>query len=85
MYAKLENGTFIPAPNKLHKIVEDREVFIVNPSDEVLLEEGYLPVEESEYPECEEGFHAECHYEERDGSIVQVWEIVKDEVAEVEE
>ena len=43
-----------------------------------LLENGYLPVSETEKPEDGESYHYEPDYIEGDGEIVQSWERVDD-------
>ena len=72
-YAKLINSYPQYAPRKLH--VGDAVVF--NPTDEMLLGAGYLPVIETEPPEVDELHYTEPRYAERDGQIVQEWDIVE--------
>ncbi len=72
MYAKIENGVFIPAPHYL--IMGDREIH--NPTPETYAEAGFLPVTEAEKPVTPEGEapkHYAPTYTEQDGRIVQEW------------
>ena len=72
-YAKLINNYPQYAPRKLH--IGDKVVF--NPTDEMLADAGYLPVIETEPPEVDELHYAEPSYVERDGQIVQEWDVVE--------
>ena len=72
-YAKLNNNYPSYAPHRLH--IGDKVVF--NPTDQMLADAGYLPVIESEPPETDERHYAEPRYVERDGQIVQEWDIVE--------
>lgn len=69
MYGKLINEALSPAPNPIH--LEGFKIY--NPSGEQYLKAGYLPVEETPYPE-EPGSVYQPHWEEQDGKIIQVWE-----------
>lgn len=71
MHAKITaDGQLQVAPKRL-------KIDIVNPSVERLEFEGYKEVIETPCPECDEEHEAVSHYEEQDGKIVQVWEIVE--------
>lgn len=72
-YAKLINSYPQYAPHRLH--IGNAVVF--NPTDEMLIDAGYLPVIESEPPEPTEGCYYEPVYEEVDGQIVQSWVAVE--------
>ena len=72
-YAKLNNNYPSYAPHRLH--IGNAVVF--NPTDEMLISEGYLPVIETEPPEPTEGCYYEPVYEEVDGQIVQSWVAVE--------
>ncbi len=72
-YAKLIDNYPSYAPRKLH-VGND---WVFNPTAEMLTAAGYLPVIESDYPEVEDNFYAESHWAEKDGQIVQTWEIVE--------
>lgn len=72
-YAKLINSYPQYAPNPI--IVDGR--VLGNPTDEMLADAGYLPVIETEPPEVDELHYAEPRYVERDGQIVQEWDVVE--------
>ena len=73
MYAKLINGTLRSAPKK----VDYNGKTIFNPTEDVLLDMGYLPVTYTDVPtDATEGQHYESHWEQTDAKIVQVWELV---------
>lgn len=76
MYGKLlENGVMKPAPLSLR--LSDSE-YILNPSDEVLLEHGYLPVEETPIPPgIYDDKHWEFRWEQVDGVIYKRWKLVE--------
>jgi hypothetical protein len=57
---------------------------IGNPPDEVYAEAGYLPVVETDPPETDAQPYAEPHWVERDGQIVQVWELVEIPISDEE-
>lgn len=80
MYAKLINGTLRSAPKK----VDYNGKTIFNPTDDVLLGMGYLPVTYTDMPsDAPTGQHYESHWEQTDTEIAQVWTLV-DNPAEVE-
>lgn len=72
-YAKLINDYPSYAPRRMRI----GNVWVYNPTDEQLLSEGYFPVIETEPPDVDELHYAEPRYVERDGSIMQEWEIVE--------
>lgn len=72
-YAKLINNY----PQNAPRCLQVGGDWVFNPTDEMMLNAGYLPVIEQEYPEVEEGFYAEPRYAEQDGQIVQVWEAME--------
>lgn len=74
MYAKLIEGAFYPAPSKLHV----GKTIVYNPSEAVLLADGYKPVVYTDMPETEPGFYAESSWEDDGTSIVQVWTVVEE-------
>ena len=78
MYAKLENGVLYRSPKK----ITEGNMVIFNPTVDMLITLGYLPVVMTDPPE--EGY-AEAHWEEQNGEIVQVWEIIDDEGISSEE
>lgn len=73
-YAKLISGVIQWAPRK----IKNGNTVTYNPAAEMLEAIGYLPVTMTDPPEAPEGYVAEPHWEEGDGSIVQVWEVVED-------
>ena len=88
MYAKLINGVLVEAP----KILKHNGLIYHNPQGEVCIENGYLPVVESPYPEVDENNFVsyEPHYEQIENEIIQTWveaviEVVTTEVIEKEE
>ena len=73
MYAKLVNGTLRSAPKK----VDYNGKTIFNPTEEILLGMGYLPVTYTDMPtDASNGQHYESHWEQTDTEIVQVWTLV---------
>ena len=73
MYAKLINGTLRSAPKK----VDYNGKTIFNPTEEILLDMGYLPVTYTDMPsDAPDGQHYESHWEQTDAEIVQVWTLV---------
>lgn len=82
-YAKLINSYPSYAPRKIR--IGDEWIF--NPTEQMLIDAGYLPVIETEPPEVDELHYAEPRYVERDGQIVQRWaavEIEKPPITEAE-
>ena len=73
MYAKLINGTLRSAPKK----VDYNGKTIFNPTEEILLDMGYLPVTYTDMPsDAPYGQYYESHWEQTDTEIVQVWTLV---------
>lgn len=70
-YAKLINNELIYAPRKLNY----QNSVIYNPSNELLLQEGYKPVTYTNYPSTEEGYIAVSSWQETENEILQVWSI----------
>lgn len=66
-YGKIENGVLVYASNSL--IINDTRV--INPTVEMLLEQGYKPVIRTEYPQ--DGRHYKQGYEETANEITVVW------------
>lgn len=79
-YAKLIDGYPTYAPRRM-RIGSN---WIYNPTDDQLFSEGYLPVIETEPPEADANHYAKLRYIERDGSIVQEWELVEIPISEEE-
>lgn len=74
MLAKLENGVLIPAPEKRYL----GQSLVYNPTEEVLLEAGYLPVQYAARPEVDEGYYAVPGWVQEKAVIVQRWSVKKD-------
>lgn len=63
-------GTLRSAPNK----VDYNGKIIFNPSEEILLDMGYLPVTYTDMPtDAPDGQHYESSWEQTDTEIMQVW------------
>ena len=75
MYAKLINNTIRPAPKK----VSYNGSIIFNPTEDVLLDLGYLPVTYTDMPtDAPSGQHYESNWSQTDTEIVQVWGLTDD-------
>lgn len=73
MYAKLINGTLRSAPKK----VDYNGKTIFNPTEEILLGMGYLPVTYTDMPtDAPDRQHYESSWSQTDVEIVQVWTLV---------
>lgn len=70
-YAKMQDGDAMFAPNAL--VISDFIVF--NPTDEMFLNAGYLPVVETAPPEVDENHIAVPLYAEDGNTIVQSWAV----------
>lgn len=79
-YAKLINNQIQYAPNPIK--VGDR--VIGNPPGEVYIQQGFLPVIETDPPEAPEGYYYSPGWEEQDGQIVQTWELVEIPISDEE-
>lgn len=73
-YAKLINNYPQFAPR--HLTVGNYVIY--NPPGEIYLEQGWLPVRNTEPPVAEPGWHYEETWSEASGEIVQGWVLVKD-------
>ena len=79
MYAKLENNTLIPAPNRI--ILSGMQIF--NPTSEHLTQAGYKPVIETSMPDdAPDGQHYEPTYSDSGDTITQGWTLVENEEVE---
>lgn len=78
MRAKIIDGVFTPAPRKIRREIGGETYITYNPTDEMLAEQGWLPVIETDPPVPPEGYHYEPTYTEDSGEIVQGWELVQD-------
>ena len=89
MRAKIIDGVFTPAPRKIQREIDGVEYTTYNPTDEMLIEAGWLPVAETPMPDdAPDGYHYEPVYTEwqtETGSeILQEWELVKTEYSDAE-
>lgn len=74
MFGKLENNIFIQAPTK----IQIEENIIYNPTNEMLITEGWFPVEENElFTEPPEGYQYIPVYTQLSDKIVQDWELAE--------
>lgn len=78
MYGKLENGKLIYAPKSV--IVGEKR--IINPKEETLISLGYLPIENTEAPATETGYHAVGSWKQTETEIIRVWTSEADEPTE---
>lgn len=79
MRAKIIDGVFTPAPRKIEREIDGEDYITYNPTDEMLAEQGWLLVVETDPPgDAPEGYHYEPTYTEEGGEIVQGWELVQD-------
>lgn len=79
MYAKLENGTLIPAPHRI--VLSGMQIF--NPTADHLTQAGYKPVTETPMPDdAPEGQHYEPTYSDTGDTITQGWTLVENEEVE---
>ena len=77
-YAKLIDGQLVYAPRKIQREIDGEMYTTYNPTDEMLAEQGWLPVIETDPPEAPEGYHYEPTYTEEGGEIVQGLVLVQD-------
>ena len=74
MYARLKDNTLDIA----QKQVQTDGKTVINPSDDILISYGYLPVQYTEPPTVQDGYYAAPHWVQTDTAIVQEWDIKKD-------
>lgn len=74
IYGNIKNGGYRLAPKML--IIDNKEVWY--PSDEQYEEHGYKLTVLSDIPAAEQGYHAECQWQESENTITQNWVIVAD-------
>lgn len=85
MRAKLINGVLIYAPRKIQREIDGKQYVTYNPTDEMLAEQGWLNVVETDLPgDAPEGYHYEPTYAEEDGELVQGWVLVETEYSNAE-
>lgn len=74
MYAKIENGVLKYAP----KTVFLDGVQVTNPTHDMLIGAGYLPVQYTDPPAVDDGYYAAPRWTQTETAIVQEWDVVKD-------
>ena len=74
MYAKLQNNILQIAP----KQVQWAGHTVINPSEDILLALGYLPVQSTDPPAVYYGYYAAPRWTQTETAIVQDWDVVKD-------
>lgn len=84
MRAKIIDGALVYAPRKINRTIDGQDYTTYNPTDEMLAEQGWLPVVETDPPEAPEGYHYEPTYTEESGEIVQGWELAETEYTDSE-
>ena len=91
MRAKIIDGVFTPAPHKIMHEIDGETYVTFNPADEMLAEQGWLPVVETDPPDDPpEGYHYEATYAEWQtepgNEILQEWELIQnsDEISDSE-
>lgn len=72
MFAKLQNETLQVVP----KQVQWEGKTVINPSEDILLALGYLPVQYTEPPAVDEGFYAVPRWVQTETEIVQEWTVL---------
>ena len=83
MYAKIIDGIFTKAPNKLSIEIDGQGYTVFNPTAEMLIEQGWKPVEETEHGDAQTGFTYVPTYTETENAIVQQWELVSEDDLEI--
>ena len=79
MYAKIENGTLIPAPRRI--VLSGMQIF--NPTPDQLTQAGYKPVTETPMPDdAPDGQHYEPTYSDSGDTITQGWTLAENEEVE---
>lgn len=74
MFGKLINNKLTYAPKSL--VIDG--IRIINPTDEMYLEQGYLPIEHTEKPTTNDGHYAFHRWVVKNGKILQKWNVAKD-------
>lgn len=82
-YVKYINPTTIEvAP----KVIFDKNIYIANPTEEILMEHGYKPLVEREQPIFdEENEYLVLKYQEEEDEILKTWVIERHEEEEYNE
>ena len=74
MYAKLSDNTLQIAPKQVQRAGKT----VINPSEDILLALGYLPVQYTDPPVADDGYCAVPRWVQAEMAIVQEWDVVKD-------
>lgn len=72
---KLENGSLVYPPKRIHEFVDDREIFITNPTDEQLIERGFKPLSIGHEPKLKGNEYLIPNYTENENEIICNYEI----------
>ena len=83
-YAKLQEGNLILAPNKIQRTIDGQQYNTYNPTGEMLMEQGWMPLIETEHGDAPVGFEYVPTYAEVSGEIVQSWTLVESELSAYE-
>lgn len=86
MRAKIIDGVIVYAPKKIKHFVDGVEYAVINPTDEMLADAGWMIVHFTDPPNAPEGWHCEPTYTEwqteTGQEIWQEWMLVQDEITE---
>lgn len=72
-YAKIADGNIVFAPSRIN----DGDCIVYNPTVDMLVEHGYMPVRFTEPPVTDDDHTAVSEWTQGDGEIVQRWVIVE--------
>ena len=76
-FGKVENGFL----KRAKKFMQIGDVGVLYPSYEILLENGYKPINYNHQEEAPEGYHWESRgWEETESECRQIWELVEDPI-----
>ena len=74
MHAKLINGSL----KAVYNAIQCNGNTVINPSEDILLELGYLPVQYTDPPTVDDGYYAAPRWVQTENAIVQEWKILPD-------
>ena len=79
MRAKIIDDNIVFAPRKINTEIDGEQYIIYNPTDDMLAEQGWLPIVETPMPDgAPEGYHYEVSYVEDGNEIVRIWSLIAD-------